>query len=127
MPYKLQIISYDKKILISLEESLRQLLLIYSRSWNVSLNLESKILSKFRFLKRRKRFTVIRSPHVFKKSQEHFAIEQWVLNINFNFSYFFEILLQKKLINYLIKELNFFLPASCWIKLVLLKSNYIKL
>jgi ribosomal protein S10 len=76
MPYKLQIISYDKKILISLEESLRQLLLIYSRSWNVSLNLESKILSKFRFLKRRKRFTVIRSPHVFKKSQEHFAIEQ---------------------------------------------------
>jgi hypothetical protein len=26
----------------------------------------------------------------------------------------------------LIKELNFFLPACCWIKLILLKSNYIK-
>lgn len=127
MPYKLQIISYDKKLLSTIEEPLRHLLSIYLRSWNVSLDFESKILSKFRFLKKKRRFTVIRSPHIFKKSQEHFTQEQWALNINFNLFNFLDILIQKKLIFILIKELNFYLPAACWMKLILKKSNYLNI
>jgi hypothetical protein len=54
------------------EKPLKQLLLIYLRSWNVSLNVEPKILSKFRFLKKRKHFCVIRSLHIFKKIKVSF-------------------------------------------------------
>lgn len=134
--------SYDK---INLYQVLRQLnfiLLIYLRLFGVGLGCSvnslrfARKLIKFNaakkitisFLKTKvQKYTVIRSPHIYKNSREVFGIRYYkaIISLDFFKDYINDLDVQD-LLKFLVANIVFFLPSAFGLKIFQRKKVYVK-